>query len=122
MIFDKEKLTKSKKPRKPYTRKLDDKIAEEAQAIVTKLNRVSESQNIGYIELRIPFLMKFSHFHVQEREEEQQRSILQIEAQSWENAFQSAFERIVPKSSNSSVIVLPINEEAKQWEIFAGSK
>ena len=46
MIFKNEKLTKFKKPRKPYTRrktKLDDKIAEEAQAIVTKLNRVNES-------------------------------------------------------------------------------
>ena len=68
--------------------------------------------------------MGFSIFHVQEREEELQRSILheqsKILAQSWENAFQSVFEQIVPKS-DSSVIVLPINENVQQWEIFSRS-
>ena len=61
---------------------------------------------------------------VQEREEELQRSILheqsKIEAQSWENVFQSVFEQIVPQSV-PSVIVLPIDENVKQWEIIARS-
>lgn len=61
---------------------------------------------------------------VQEREEELQRSILheqsKIEAQSWENVFQSVFEQIVPQSV-PSVIVLPTDENVKQWEILARS-
>ena len=61
---------------------------------------------------------------VQEREEELQRSILheqsKIEAQSWENVFQSVFEQIVPQSV-PSVIILPIDENVKQWEILARS-
>ena len=66
----------------------------------------------------------FFFYFVQEREEELQRSILleqsKIEAQSWENVFQNVFEQIVPQSV-PSVIVLPIDENVKQWEILSRS-